>query len=317
MKSMANPICVPSNSAICTHTKFNTYRQEAFRVLTNTAVHLPWSVKAGHLTRLSRRMQLSGYTEGFRVKVINGGLRNYTKCLERTVTTSTPLHRPRDFPRRPRKNKNNWFKGPNNVFDSVLYVPATKNSVLAKQLQCQEEMNVQGRSNRIKIVEVPGKTVRNVLVRNYPWQVSSCQSQDCFQCTTEDNPKVSCRKPGISYTITCTKCADSGTKAVYHGESSKCGYARGKKHLEDFDSWLSTHCMVIHNKVHHASSRTQHFKFTILKTVKGAMDRQIEEAMRIKQTSATTILMNSDVEWRSDPIPRAAFAAPGCSTPST
>ena len=159
-------------------------------------------------------MQLSGYTEGFRVKVINGGLRNYMKCLERTVTTSTPLHRPRDFPRRPRKNKNNWFKGPNNVFDSVLYVPATKNSVLAKQLQCQEEMNVQGRSNRIKIVEVPGKTVRNVLVRNYPWQVSSCHSQDCFQCSTEDNPEVSCRKPGISYTTTCTKCAESGSKAV-------------------------------------------------------------------------------------------------------
>ena len=76
MKHMANSICLPSNSAICTHTKFNTYRQEAFRVLTNTAVHLPWSVKVGHLTRLSRRMQLSGYTEGFRVKVINGGLRN-------------------------------------------------------------------------------------------------------------------------------------------------------------------------------------------------------------------------------------------------
>ena len=93
---------------------------------------------------------------------------------------------------------------------------------------CQEEMNVQGRSNRIKIVEVPGKTVRNVLVRNYPWQVSSCHSKDCFQCSTEDNPQVSCRKPGISYTITCTECAESGSKAVYHGESSKCGYGRGK-----------------------------------------------------------------------------------------
>ena len=118
-KPMANPVCLPANSAISKNTKFNTYRQETFRVLTNTAVHLPWSVKAGHLTDLSRRMQLSGYTEGFRVKVINGGLKSYLKCLENTVSAHTPLHRPRDFPRRPRKNKNNWFKGPNSVFNSV------------------------------------------------------------------------------------------------------------------------------------------------------------------------------------------------------
>ena len=141
-KPMANPVCLPANSAISKNTKFNTYRQETFRVLTNTAVHLPWPVKAGHLTDLSRRMQLSGYTEGFRVKVINDGLKSYLKCLENTVSANTPLHRPRDFPRRPRKNKNNWFKGPNSVFNSVLYVPATKDSVLAKEIQCQEELNL-------------------------------------------------------------------------------------------------------------------------------------------------------------------------------
>ena len=309
-KPMANPVCLPANSAISKNTKFNTYRQETFRVLTNTAVHLPWPVKAGHLTDLSRRMQLSGYTEGFRVKVINDGLKSYLKCLENTVSANTPLHRPRDFPRRPRKNKNNWFKGPNSVFNSVLYVPATKDSVLAKEIQCQEELNLQGRSNRIKVVEVPGRTVRNVLVRNYPWSVSKCHSADCFQCSTESNPKVSCRRPGISYIITCTKCSENGSEAIYHGESSKCGYARGKKHLEEFESWSSSHCMVIHNTVHHESSKAQHFQFTILRTIDGAMNRQIEEAMRIRHTSQSSILMNSGAEWRGDPIPRATFAVP-------
>ena len=145
--------------------------------------------------------------------------------------------------------------------------------MLVKKLQCQEEINVQGRSNRINIVEVPEKTVENILVRNYPWQVSNCHLQDCFQCSTEVNTKVSCRKPGISCTITFTNCAESGSKAVYHGESSKCGYARGGKQLEEFYSWLSIFCMVIHihNKVNHASSRTKHFKFTILRTINGAI----------------------------------------------
>ena len=310
-KPMANPVCLPANSAISTNTKFNTYRQEVFRVLSNTAVHLPWEVKARHLTHLSRRMYLSGYAEGFRVKVFNGGLRNYLKCLERTMTENIPLHRPRNFPRKPRKNQNNWFKGPNSVYDSVLYVPATKNSVLAKQLQHQEELNIQGRENRIKIVEMPGRTLRNVLARNYPWDVSTCNSPQCFQCSTESNPRLSCRKPGIAYVISCTKCAENGSTAIYHGESSKCGFERGKKHLEQFGTWLSSHCMVIHNKVHHDCERTMHFKFTIVKRIDRPMDRQIEEALRIKHTSSTTILMNSGAEWRGDPIPRAAFVVPG------
>ena len=69
--------------------------------------------------------------------------------------------------------------------------------------------------------------------------------------------------------------------------------------------------MVIHNKVHHHSERTMHFKFIIVKKIDRPMDRQIEEALRIKHTSSTTILMNSGAEWRGDPIPRAAFVVPG------
>ena len=68
--------------------------------------------------------------------------------------------------------------------------------------------------------------------------------------------------------------------------------------------------MVIHNTVHHASSKAQYFKFTILRTIDGAMNRQIEEAMRIRHTSQSSILMNSGAEWRGDPIPRATFAVP-------
>ena len=40
------------------------------------------------------------------------------------------------------------------------------------------------------------------------------------------------------------------------------------------------------------------------------MNRQIEEALRIRHTSQSSILMNSGAEWRGDPIPRATFAVP-------
>ena len=40
------------------------------------------------------------------------------------------------------------------------------------------------------------------------------------------------------------------------------------------------------------------------------LDRQIDEAMRIKHSRAE-VLMNSGAEWRQVAIPRATFSAPG------
>ena len=41
-----------------------------------------------------------------------------------------------------------------------------------------------------------------------------------------------------------------------------------------------------------------------------AMDRQINEALRTKNTEVN-VRMNSSSEWRADRIPRASFTAPG------
>ena len=43
---------------------------------------------------------------------------------------------------------------------------------------------------------------------------------------------------------------------------------------------------------------------------KTPLDRQVDEAMRIKNDKVDHI-MNSGSEWRADSIPRAAFSAPG------
>ena len=56
------------------------------------------------------------------------------------------------------------------------------------------------------MVELPGRTVRDALVRNYPWDTTGCGEDDCFQCSTNSQAKLSCRKPGIGYAITCTRC---------------------------------------------------------------------------------------------------------------
>ena len=60
-----------------------------------------------------------------------------------------------------------------------------------KSLQVLEEQNNQGRKNWIKFVEKAGRTVRNVVARNYPWRFEKCNSEECFQCTTCNSPKIS------------------------------------------------------------------------------------------------------------------------------
>ena len=73
--------------------------------------------------------------------------------------------------------------------------------------------------------------------------------------------------------------------------------------MKDFKDGVSTNGMVIHNQKYH-------FKMEALQTFQKPLDRQIEEALRIKN-SEFEILMNSGTEWRIDSVPRARFTAPG------
>ena len=65
-KPMANDVSIPESSALSHNVKLSTYRQTAYRVLMNTAVHLPWETKASHVNDLNYKMLVSGYSDGFR-----------------------------------------------------------------------------------------------------------------------------------------------------------------------------------------------------------------------------------------------------------
>ena len=312
-KSMANPVTIPADSAISNSMKISTYRQEVFRVLANTSVSLPWERKAELLTNMVCRMEQSGYNTGFIVTAINGGIRAHLKVLANYQENGTPVHRPKDWEGRRKRSKkrNDWFQqgggeGGNQVYSSFVFVPSTPGSTLAKLLQYQEAQNNQGRTHRFRIVEKTGVSVRDYLARNYPWEVTKCHQDDCFQCSTCPDPRVSCRKPGIGYTIRCLKCNQSGVKSVYEGESSKNAYARGKRHLQELKSGVRTNAMVIHNIAHHDSSKDNHFQMSVVKLISNPLNRQIDESLRIKDSDAD-IILNSGSEWRGDRVPRASF----------
>ena len=82
-KPISNQVSIPARSALSWSVKFASYRQKTYRVLRNTSVDIPWEDKAEILSQLCWRMALSGYPEGFRAKVILGGLTGYLKTLKK------------------------------------------------------------------------------------------------------------------------------------------------------------------------------------------------------------------------------------------
>ena len=260
---------------------------------------------------------MSGYPKGFRSKIISEGLKGYLNTLKGRVRKGIPIKRPKDVIRRQSRKRftssNNWFKSGKSTYNSVLYVPATPSSVLAKMLQRHESQNNQGRCSRIKIVEKAGKSIKSILAPNDPWGVEKCKSPDCFVCSTNVGPtKVSCRSSGVVYKIICTLCEKEGRgEAVYYGQSGKNCYARGKKHIEDFKSGDSSHCMTIHARVYHPDETrlVSNFRMIPLKTYRKPMERQISEALLIAN-SEPDILLNSGSEWGAGRVPRASVSRP-------
>ena len=318
---MTNPVVIPASSAVPASIKYSTFRQEVGRILKNTSLHLPWHHKADLLSKFSWRLKVSGYSRGFRSKALSDGIAGYINNLDRRLRTNFPLNRPKDVIQSHSRNKRNvhrdWFNR-NNLnsgsgdlsYDTVLFVPSTPSSSLANILRTHEAENNQGRKSRIKIVEKAGISLKNVLAPNNPWDVQRCSDNECFPCSSTAGPvKLSCRVPGVVYTIICVICEAAGKDAVYFGESGKNAFSRGKKHMEDYRAGVSSHCMVIHARVHHPQVQRNdlRFKMVAVKRITKPLDRQISEALMISNADVD-VLLNSGTEWGAGQIPRASVA---------
>ena len=313
-KPMSNPVVIPERSALPRSVKFSTFRQEVSRILRNTSQHLPWSHKSELLSEFSWRLKLSGYPEGFRSQIISEGLAGFFNTVRKRQVSGVQLNRPSEVIRsqRRRTNSANWFKKGGSVYDSVLFVPATTHSALARMLQEHEQTNTQGRASRIKIVEKAGVSMKNMLAPNNPWGVTRCKDPKCFPCSSSTGPmKLSCRTPGIVYNIICTVCEKEGIAAIYIGQSGKNAYTRGGEHVDLFLAGNSSHCMAIHHRVHHPDlpRDTSHYRMIPVRFFKAPVDRQICEALDIYNCKVD-ILMNSGSEWNAGRLPRASVARP-------
>ena len=79
---------------------------------------------------------------------------------------------------------------------SVIFIPYTPNSRLAKEMRQVEEMMQTLTGTKFKIVEKIGTQMARAIVNKNPWKGRDCDRQDCFLCETK-------RTLGIGKQDTC------------------------------------------------------------------------------------------------------------------
>ena len=227
-KPMSSQYVILSKSAMSDKIKRNTLVQEAIRRLRNTSRDLPWELKAKILSEFSNKMMISGYSEQFRLEVIQSAVRGFEKQCDKADKGITPLHRPREFQAEERwkkkhLTKTSWYR-PNNA---VLFIQATPGGELANELQVimNEEAPRIGMS--VRVVEKGGTNLKQHLVKTdltgciYP----NLPKYPCFLC--EAGVKGgSHTKSGVHYSGECQLCEEAGIVARYDGESGRNGYWR-------------------------------------------------------------------------------------------
>ena len=95
---------------------------------------------------------------------------------------------------------------------TVIFVPQTANSVLAKMLRQDETFLEKVTGYRVKYVEKPGQNLGSQLVRSNPWAGQDCGRLGCLLCETKTksgkNMTQSCSKRNLTYQTWCHTCKE-------------------------------------------------------------------------------------------------------------
>ena len=134
----------------------------------------------------------------------------------RSDSGKIPLHRPRQFNRQERRKKKamaktSWYK----PSDSVIFVPSTPGSALAKVYREVLEKELTSVNVKVKVVETSGQSLTRYLFKT---NTSDCLIPDCPACDS-NKPGASHSRSGAKYRATCLKCKEEGRLTTYEGES--------------------------------------------------------------------------------------------------
>ena len=217
---------------------------------------------------------------------------------------------------------------------SVIFVPHTRNSGLAKDLKEKENKLQEVTGDKVKIVERAGKKLENIIAGKDPWKGKDCGRKNCFLCSTKvltgKDLNKDCTKRNLLYEIRCLTCERRKMDRIaeicgddmdkyqilkdkikipkYVGETSRSAYERGFEHLDKLATLSSNSHMLKHMISTHENedfSEVQWGMF-VLEFKRTAFERQISEAVKIQAEAekTETDILNSKSEYNSCCLPK-------------
>ena len=227
-KDVSSLLLTNARSAMAWKQKRTILTQQCLKIMLNCSPDLPWQQTAQHIEHFCHRMQSSGYDRRMKYEVVKSAINAYRLMKKDDEEGLKPMYRGRRHERTSRRKdkmskRNNWFTDARN--ESVLFVPATPNSELAK-LYRQE---IRESKIRIKVVEKSGTKIKDTLQKNSVTSNDGCDDSTCFVCNTEGGGR--CRASAVTY---CIDCRSEICEYVYNGQTGKNGNARGGEHKEDY-----------------------------------------------------------------------------------
>jgi hypothetical protein len=202
---------------------------------------------------------------------------------------------------------------------SVMFIENTPFGELTRRLQeCEDRLGtITGR--RVRMVEMAGSQLSQLLPNTNPWAGGQCGRNNCHTCTQGGNSKQKedCFRRNILYESRCGTCEDKeegekrkkrlkfGEKLperhIYVDETARSISERCQEHLRDGanmseDSHIDKHW----EECHHGETMPE-FRFRICKKFQDSLSRQVAESVRIDQRVE---VLNSKTMYSRNRLPR-------------
>ena len=311
-KPTKNPTILLAESAINSSSKRTILTQECLRRLRNTKIELDESVRNEHLNQFMLKMKNAGYSQNYRMQILNSAFNAFEMMVEEDKSGKKPLFRNRNWNKENRiqskeSKTKHWYKNSQSSeknYKTVLFVPPTPGSGLLKELRKREEELNQNNPERIKVVEKGGMKIEKMLTNKNPFKNEKCQDNWCPLCRGEYGElKISCSVNNTGYRWVCRTCEKSNNKIMaYEGESSRSIRIRSIEHIRAFNTKQSKSVLYKHKMLEHIDEDVE-YGLEITGIFKDALTRQANESVRIYNRKESEIL-NSKSEFNHPPTAR-------------
>lgn len=311
-KPMSSPFSILNRSAMPASVKRITLVQMGVTMLRNTRPELHDELRVSLMEQLAIKMMISGYPADYRIGVIESAVKCYEAQLGASVRGEKPLYRPRGWQPEVRRQKKlvgkmAWFR----PADTVLRVPYTPDSELAREARVVVEEEAGRLGLKVKVVEGGGVPLKRQITTSDLGAGQPCP-RNCLFCITGDGKGgLSHHRSGGLYAGECKLChqrVEGSLDAKYWGESGFSGYCRILEHQEAVEHKREDNAFAKHLAIHHPNkvNDIMHFKFTLLETHKQPLMRQTSESCFI-HNAKVDIQMNSKAEWHQPTVGRVVI----------